>query len=171
MGPITASTSVDAPRERVFEFLADLANRPAFTDHFMRDFRLELLESSGVGAAARFRVEAPLNTIWMETVIDETDPPHMISERGQGGRLDRIPMFTAWEVVRGPGAVTTVSVAFWTEPDHPLDRIRERLGAGRWYRRRWSRALQRMRTLLEAERGSTERVGTAGGNRHPTGVR
>ena len=35
MGPISVKTPIDAPRERVYEFLCDLANRPSFTDHFV----------------------------------------------------------------------------------------------------------------------------------------
>ena len=86
---------IDAPRERVFAFLCDLANRPAFTDHFIAEFRLERLESSGVGAAARMRIEGSLK--WMETVIDEVEPPYRIRERGAGGRWDRVPATTVWE--------------------------------------------------------------------------
>ena len=64
---------IDAPRERVFDFLCDLANRPAFTDHFISQYRLERLESRGVGAAARLRVAR--RHVWMETVIVEVSPP------------------------------------------------------------------------------------------------
>ena len=50
MGPISVKTLIDAPRERVYEFLCDLANRPSFTDHFVSEFRLERLESSPAGS-------------------------------------------------------------------------------------------------------------------------
>ena len=83
MGPITVKTTIDSPRERVYEILCDLANRPAFTDHFVADYRLQRLDSSGVGAAARFRVTEP--GLWMETVIDEVSPPHRVHEQGAGG--------------------------------------------------------------------------------------
>lgn len=165
MGPISVKTLIDAPRERVFEFLCDLANRPAFTDHFIGEFRLERLQSSGVGAAARFRIDEP--GLWMETVIDEVSPPHRILERGQGGRLDRIPFLTSWELVEGPGPLTCeVTVRFWSEPSHLLDRLRERLGAERFYRRQWSIALSRLQELIESGRPA-ERVGVAGGARLP----
>lgn len=170
MRPVHASVAIDAPRERVFDFVVDLANRPAFTGHFKHEFRLEGLDSVGVDAAARFRVGAPFNSLWMETVIVEVEPPYLIVERGRCGRADRIPVVTSWELVTGPGALTTVSVAFWTEPSHPLDRIREHLGSAGFFRRQWQRALQRMRDLLESG-SEVERVGTAGANRHPTGVR
>ena len=40
MGPISAEIEIDVARERVFATLADLALRPAFTDHFLSGFRL-----------------------------------------------------------------------------------------------------------------------------------
>src|SRR4051794_16470966 len=132
MGPISVSTTIDTPRERIFDFLCDLANRPAFTDHFIREFRLERLESYGVGAAARMRVRRPRT--WMETMIDEVSPPYRIRERGKGGRLDRIPMATLWELVEAPaGRTSEVTLTFWTEPRQRFDRLRERLGAERVY--------------------------------------
>jgi uncharacterized protein YndB with AHSA1/START domain len=166
MGPVSASVAIELPRERVFEFLSDLANRAAFTDHFIEDLRLQRISSSGVGATARFRVEPPGARLWMETVIEELDPPHRIFERGRGGRLDRIPVFTVWELLSGPGARSEVRLSFWTEPSHPLDRLRERLGAERWYRRGWSRALERLKDVLESGR-PVDRVGVAGEDQIP----
>jgi Polyketide cyclase / dehydrase and lipid transport len=165
MGPISVKQMIDVPRERAFDFIADLANRPAFTDHFIREFRLERLQSSGVGAAARMRVPKP--EIWMETVIEELSRPYRIREGGRGGRLDRIPVATVWELVEGPVATTSeVTLSFWTEPQHPLDRVRERLGAERRYRRNWSLALGRLKEVLESGE-PIERVVVAGGARLP----
>lgn len=163
MRPIRRETTIDVPRERLFELLSDLANRPAFCDHFQRELRLERLQSTGVGAAARFRVEAPRAAVWMETVIEELEPPYRIYEGGHAGRLDRIPVFTVWELVEGAGETTEVAVSFWTQPSHPLDRLRERLGAQRWYRRQWERALRRLRELAELGE-PLRRVGVAGGS-------
>lgn len=164
MGPISVKKPIDAPRERVFEFLCDLANRPAITDHFAREFRLQRLESSGVGAAARFRVTGP--ALWMETVIEEVSPPHRILERGRGGRLDRIPIATSWEVVESGARGCEVTVTFQTEPSQALDRLRERLGAERFYRRQWSLALSRLKELMESGRPPS-RVVVAGADRQP----
>ena len=164
MGPISVKTPIDAPRESVYELLCDLANRPAFTDHFVSDYRLQRLESSGVGAAARFRIAGP--GLWMETVIDEVSPPHRIYERGAGGRWDRIPITTSWELIEpGPGGCE-VTLRFWTGPTHPLDRLREKLGAQRYYRRQWSIALSRLKQLSESGRPPA-RVGVAGADRLP----
>jgi Polyketide cyclase / dehydrase and lipid transport len=165
MGPISVSSSIDAPREQVFAFISDLANRPAFTDHFLSDFRLQRFESAGVGAAARMRVAKP--GLWMETVVVESDPPYRIMERGKGGRSDRIPILTGWEVVEGPGSATSVvTVRFGTEPDNPVDRLGELRFGERFYRRQWSAALSRLKDVIESG-GPAERVGIAGGARLP----
>jgi hypothetical protein len=166
LGPIAASTVIDAPRERVFEFIADLANRRTFLDHMFSEFRLARLDSSGVGAAARFRSEAPLNGIWMETVIEGVEAPHVLRERGHGGRLDRIPNSTVWEVLEDAGSLSSVRVSFSTRPSHPLDRLRESFGAAFWYRRQWARAMRRLREALEADR-PPEPLVAAGGDRVP----
>jgi hypothetical protein len=165
MGPISVTGAIDVPREVVFDFVRDLANRPAFTDHFLRDFRLERFESAGVGASARMRIAKA--RLWMETLIVELDPPYRVMERGKGGRLDRIPILTAWEVVEGPAAATSeITVRFATEPAHPVDRLHELRFGERFYRRRWSTALSRLKDILESGR-HPERVAIAGGARMP----
>ncbi len=170
MGPVSASVSIDAPRESVIGLITDLGFRPGFTDHFIDEYRLERIEPEGVGAAARFRIEH--RGIWMETVIAEVDAPYRVLERGRGGRLDRVPISTAWELVEGPSADScTVTVTFVTEPqtlpDRAMDAGRGLRGAERWYRRQWKRALARLREL--AESGATpERVVVAGADRIPS---
>jgi uncharacterized protein YndB with AHSA1/START domain len=164
MGPISVTKPIDAPRERVFDFLCDLANRPAIVDHFMREFRLQRLESSGVGAAARFQIKGPAH--WMETVIEEISPPHRIVERGRGGRLDRIPVVTTWDLVESGARGCEVTLTFNTEPSRGLDRLREKLGAQRFYRRHWSVALSRLKEQMESG-GSPSRVVVAGADRQP----
>lgn len=149
MGPASAEIRIDAPRERVFEVVGDLALRPAFCGHFMEQFRLQRIDSTGTGAAARFWVAAPMFPIWMETVITELDPPHMVLERGRGSRLDRMPIGTAWELVPSGGSMTDVTVSFWTEPTHPLDKLKDRAAVMGWYERQWRRALARLRDLVE----------------------
>ena len=161
MGPISAETTIDAPRERVWAVLIDLGYRPAFCDHFQEEFRLERLEPVGVGASARFRVEAPRMKVWMDTVIEVADEPQQIFERGRGGRYDRIPIHTVWELADGAGRTTEAKVTFWTEPTNPFDRMRERGRPKRWFRRQWARALERLKELAETE-ATIEPVGVAG---------
>jgi uncharacterized protein YndB with AHSA1/START domain len=170
MGPIRAETEIDVPRERVFAAIADLAARPSFTDHFLSDFHLTRIESTGVGAGARFRAQAPLRSVWMDTAIVELDEPYRIVERGQGGRVNRIPTHTAWELKEGPGSLTSVRVSFWTEPGG-LDRGLELISAGSvWQERGWREALRRLRDALEGDAPEGERIAVAGGNRYATGI-
>lgn len=171
MGPIRAEVDVDVPRERIFELIGDLSERPSFTDHFLSGFHLTRIEPTGVGAGARFRVDAPLRKVWMDTTIVEQEAPFRIVERGAGGRANRIRTHTVWELTEGSGTLTTVRLVFWTEPSNPLDRALEVLSLGSvWQQRGWREALNRLRDLLESEAAPTERVLVAGGNRHATGV-
>lgn len=170
MGPISAEIEVDVPRERIFELLADLAARPSFTDHFLSDFHLTRLDARGEGAGARFRVDAPFRSPWMDTTIVELEAPFRVVERGQGGRVNRIPNHTAWELTGGAGSLTLVRFSHWTEPNH-LDRGLEVLSAGSiWQERSWRQALRRLRDNLEVERVEIDRVAVAGGNRYATGI-
>ncbi|HET8592406.1 MAG TPA: SRPBCC family protein [Solirubrobacterales bacterium] len=163
MGPISLTIPVDAPRERVFDLICDLSARPAWTDHFADEYRLERLPPRGRGAAARFRVGAPAGVRYMETVIAEAERPHRIVEHGRGGRLDRLPIRMVWELHEGP--TTNVTLTLWTEPANRVDRIRE-AGRSRWWRRRWAKALRRLRELVEAGI-EAPRAAAAGGDRLP----
>ena len=64
MGPVSAEVEIDVPRQQAFEAIADLALRPAFTDHFLSDFHLTRIESAGVGAGARFRFAVRPRAVW-----------------------------------------------------------------------------------------------------------
>jgi hypothetical protein len=165
MGPISVTKAIDAPREPIFDLLSDLADRPAFTDHFIGELRLERFESAGVGAAARMQIER--GGLWMETVIVEAERPYRILEQGKGGRLDRIPILTAWEIVEGPSAAgSVVTLRFGTEPSHPVDRMHELWRGERYFRRQWSTALTRLRDLIESGQPG-KRASIAGGARVP----
>jgi uncharacterized protein YndB with AHSA1/START domain len=171
MGPLSAEIEIDAPRERVFAAIADLARRPSFTDHFLSEFHLTRIESTGIGAGARFRVVSPLRSVWMDTAIAELAPPHRLVERGQGGRANRIPISTVWELTEGTGLLTRVRVSHWTDPSNPLDRTVELAAANSvWAQRGWREALRRLRDLLEEERLAPAPLAVAGGNAHATGI-
>jgi len=171
MGPVSAEVEIDVPRERAFETIGDLALRPSFTDHFLTDFHLTRIESSGVGAGARFRVALRPRRVWMDTVIVEAEAPRRIVERGRGGRGNRISANTAWELLEGPGSLITVRVSHWTEPSNPFDKALEALsGAAILQERAWREALRKLRDLLESGAPPPARVAVAGGNPHATGV-
>jgi uncharacterized protein YndB with AHSA1/START domain len=171
VGPVSAEIEIDVPRERVFEAISDLARRPSFTDHFLTGFHLTRIEPRGVGAGARFRVASPLRKVWMDTAIVELEPPHKLVERGRGGRANRIPATTVWELTEGTGSLTRVRVSHWTEPPNPLDRALE-VGAANSAsaQRGWRTALQRLREQLESGEAMPVPVAVAGGNPHATGI-
>lgn len=150
MGPLSAEITIDAPRERVFAIVSDLSMRPSFCDHFQQQFRLQRIDPTGVGAAARFQLGARRFPIWIETVIAELEPPHLVLERGRGSRLDRMAIGTAWELVPNGGTMTDLTVSFWTEPTHPIDKTKDGLLGSGWHRRQWGRALKRLRELAES---------------------
>jgi uncharacterized protein YndB with AHSA1/START domain len=171
MGPVSAEIEIDVPRQRAFEAIADLSLRPAFADHFLTDFHLTRIEATGVGAGARFRIAVWPRAVWMDTTIAESDGPHRLVEHGRGGRLNRIPSTTLWELTEGPGSLTKVRVSYWTEPSNPIDRALELLsGASIPYERRWREALRRLRDQLESGEPAQHRLALAGGNRHATGI-
>lgn len=170
MGPISTEIEIDLPREEVFAVLADLSQRPSFTDHFLTGFHLLRIDPVGTGAGARFRAKGPLRSVWMDTTIVSLEEPFQIIEQGCGGRTNRIPNHTVWELTEAPGGLTRVRVSHWSEPGH-LDRGLELLSAGsHWQARGWREALRRLRDRLESERPRAERVAIAGGNRFATGI-
>jgi hypothetical protein len=171
MGPLSAEVEIDSSREDAFEFVGDLANRPSFTDHFISDFHLSRIESAGVGAGARYRIYAPPQAFWVDTTIEKLEAPHRISERGHGGRGNRIPCATEWEFIEGPGPLITARVVYWTEATHPVDRVKEVLGgASIWYEKDWRIAMRRLRDQLESGAPAAQRAGVGGGNRLATGI-
>jgi uncharacterized protein YndB with AHSA1/START domain len=171
MGPVSAEIDIDGPRSRVFGAIVDLARRPFFTDHFISDLHLTRIDSSGIGAGARFRFQLPPRAVWMDTTIVEAEEPHRVVEHGSGGRSNRIPSTTVWEILEGPGLLTRVRVSYWTEPEQPSDRLIDRLGgASIWYERGWRESLRKLRDQLESEAFKVERIGLAGGNPHATGI-
>jgi uncharacterized protein YndB with AHSA1/START domain len=171
MGPIRAEVEIDAPRERIFELIDDLSLRPSFTDHFLSDFHLTRIDPRGVGAGARFRVDAPLRKIWGDTTIVEQEEDAKIVEAGSGGRANRIRTHTVWELTGGTGRLTALTVVHWTEPTNPLDRALEVASGGSfWQERAWREALCRLREMIESDRPVGERIAVAGGNRYATGI-
>jgi uncharacterized protein YndB with AHSA1/START domain len=171
MGPASAEIEVDVPREQAFAALTDMARRPSFTDHFLTGFHLTRIDPVGVGAGARFRIKAPLRSVWMDSAIVEAAAPHKIVEKGSGGRANRIPNRIVWEVTERAGGLSHIHVSHWTEPSNPVDKLLETVsGNSVALERGWRQALRRLRDQLESERPGGERVTLAGGNRYATGI-
>ena len=117
MDPFTVSTTIDKPREQVFEYLADIANHPEFTDHYLVDWRLTRVDSYGTGAGARFRIKAPLNRFaWADITLAELQPPFRIVEHGRGGKFNRIRMLGTYTLSPGPSGTTKVEYSLETVP-------------------------------------------------------
>ncbi|MFN8175404.1 MAG: SRPBCC family protein [Solirubrobacteraceae bacterium] len=164
MDPVTVSTTIARPREEVFDYLADAANLPEFTDHFLHDFHLTRVDSVGRGAGARFRVARRLDRFgWGEMTYAEVEAPHLIVARGRGGKMNRIRSVSRWELSPAPGGTTRVDWTYETRPPLVSDRIMESLGARGWTRRRHRKALRRLRSILEEDRDRGARATVAAG--------
>ena len=148
MRPVTVSTVISAPREQVFDFVSDLAGRPAYTDHFMRDYRLARANPVGEGAAARFLLKAPFAKEYAELHVREADRPRRIVEDVRYGRRGRNRSVAVYEFVPEAGGATRVELTTFSEPATPVDRVKE-IGAARWMRRKTKKALERLRMIFE----------------------
>jgi uncharacterized protein YndB with AHSA1/START domain len=163
MRPIAVSRTVDAPRERVFEYLTDIANHAEFSDHFLHDFRLERLDSTGLGASASWRMSFPLARLWGDAAITEIDPPHRIVLQGRSGRLGRIKTRAEYRMVPIEHGMTRVEYRFESESGNAVDRFKEALGMRGWLRRKSRTALGRMARALEEGTASAHAVRPAAG--------
>ena len=145
---MTVETVISAPREQVFDFLGDLANHVAFTDHFLSEFRLARVNSVGPGAAARFRLENPGPKQWAEVQITVFERPRRIVEEGKSGRFLRNKFWTVWDL-SPEGQGTRVELTFAMEPATRWDAFKESLGGRSWVKRQHKVALARLRKVFE----------------------
>jgi uncharacterized protein YndB with AHSA1/START domain len=162
--PVTVSTTISAPRERVFDYLQDIANHSEFTDHFIVDWHLTRIDSVGRGAGARFRVKAPGNRFsWGDATFIEVERPHRIVEAGRAGKNNRIRTLGTYDLATAASGTTRVRFTLETLPATLSDRLMESFGARGWLKRKNARALRRLRAIIERgeERGS--RVTVAAG--------
>lgn len=139
---------IDAPREQVFDYLADMANHADFNDHYLKQFRLGRLDSYGLGASARYLVKAPLHKTWAEAQFTELVRPQLIVEEGRMGRIGRSRARTAFTLKVAAIGMTEVELEVTTEPGTRLDAMLESSGRG-WLARQLRKALRRMRDYIE----------------------
>jgi uncharacterized protein YndB with AHSA1/START domain len=159
---VTVSTVISAPRERIFDFVCDLAGRPAYTDHYMRDYRLARVDPVGVGAAARFLLRAPFAKEYAELAIKEADRPRRIVEEIRLGRRGRNRAVAVYEFLQEGGGLTRVELTTYGEPATPVDRVKQ-IGAAGWMRRQTKQALERLRLIFEdPPKGELKRATIAG---------
>jgi uncharacterized protein YndB with AHSA1/START domain len=171
MDPVTVSIIVSAPRERVFDYLQDIANHPQFTDHYLVDWHLTRLDSVGRGAGARFRVTAPRNRFsWGDVTFAQVERPHRIVEVGRTGKNNRIRTLGVYELDPAAAGSTRVRFTIETVPVTLSDKLMEGLGGRGWIRRKNQKAMHRLRGIMEdgegvvaGKNGVGRRVTVAGG--------
>src|SRR3954468_14993897 len=163
MLPVTAQASISASREELYDYIVDLALRPAWCDHYLKDYRLVSPRSRGVGAGARYLIDAPLSRLYMEVTIVEAESPRRIVERAHGGRNLRTKGGVKWELTRAGSGLTRVETTYWHEAGTPREAFKQSLGMERWMRRQMRTSLGRLRLIFEE--GTSEplaRVSVAG---------
>jgi uncharacterized protein YndB with AHSA1/START domain len=160
--PVELTITIDRPREEVFEYLADIANHPEFTDHYLKEWHLTRVDSYGRGAGARYRMDAPLQRFaWGDLTFVAVEPPRRIVAVGRGGKYNRIKTFASWTLEPASGG-TRLEFVFETEPALPTDRLIESLGFRGWFKRKSNKALRRLRRILEDNEGRGTRATVAG---------
>lgn len=158
MRPVTVHTTISAPREEIFDFVADLSLRPAWGDHYLDEYRLARANPRGEGAAARFRLNLPLAREWAGLEIKRADRPRRIVEEGGFGRLGRSKLVSVYEFIPEAAGTTRVELTTFSEPGKAIDRLKHAASTGRM--RRWSKkSLTRLRKIFE-ERPDGELVRT-----------
>jgi uncharacterized protein YndB with AHSA1/START domain len=144
---VTVHATISAPREQIYDFVVDLAGRPAFSDHYIKDFRLARVQAVGLGAAARFK----LRNQWAELSIREADRPRRIVEELRWGRRGRNRALVVWDFSREAGGATRVDLSTLSEPATVVDRLNE-IGAAGFIKRNSKTALERLRMIFEETR-------------------
>jgi hypothetical protein len=148
MREVTVWAVISAPREAVFDFVCDLAARPSYTDHYLDDYRLARVQPIGVGAAARFKLDAPLANEYAELTITKADRPRQIIEEIRYGRRGRNRSVAVYDFTRESAHVTRVELTTFSEPATMVDRFKE-IGAAGWVRRKTRKSLDRLRMIFE----------------------
>jgi uncharacterized protein YndB with AHSA1/START domain len=156
------SITIDAPRERVFDYLADIANHIEFSDHYLKDFHLERLDSRGIGAAARFKIAFGAS-LWGESVIAELERPYRIVLDGQAGRLGREKSRAVYTLTAHGQDRTQLEYEFASTPGTMLDGLRAALGGRAWLKHQTGRALRRLAAVLEEGQPAAHAAGVAPG--------
>ncbi|NLT06201.1 MAG: SRPBCC family protein [Solirubrobacterales bacterium] len=162
MRQVTVKTVISAPREEIFDFVADLSKRPSYCDHYQRHYRLARANPVGLGAAARFQLRLPLAREWAEIDIRVCDRPRRIVEEGPIGRLGRSRLVAVYDFVPEAAGTTRVELTVYAEQRHFVDKIKH-FGASGSIRRRSAKALRRLRDLFEEGRAADVQGATVAG--------
>jgi Polyketide cyclase / dehydrase and lipid transport len=162
--PVALDTHISAPREEVFDLVADMAARPAWNDHFQGEFHLTRPRTSSRGSAARYRTDPPFQSqLYSDLAIVELDRPRRLVEEGVQGRLNRGRVQLVWDFEKEGPSLTHVELELRTEPGGRLQGMAESLGARGYYKRQYATALERLRLIFEERpEGELARATVAG---------
>jgi uncharacterized protein YndB with AHSA1/START domain len=161
MDPVTAHVLIDRPREQVFDYLADIANHPEFSDHYLTEWRLTRIDSVGRGAGARFKMDTRDRFAYGDMTFIEVERPYKIVAAGRSGKFNRNKTWTTWTLSPSGGA-TRVEVSTESVPALPTDKFIEAVTRRRgWTKRGLGKALRRMQSILEEDidRGKRATIG------------
>lgn len=129
------------PRERVFEFLADLNNHWLLADRFIEMVRLD---DSGTGGRVRLRGPLGLRRT-ATTQVDELEEPDFV--RGSAGIGDTTHGTVCWTLDETAGG-TLVTLDVRAERLSRMDALLLRMGGRRWLRGVFGRILVRLEERL-----------------------
>jgi hypothetical protein len=169
MNPVQLEVAIDRPPSEVIAYLGDIANWPEFLDHFTYGWHLTREDSWGGGAGARFRIRRRLDRFGFAdlTFAEFSSARGHILARGRSGKFNR----TRWIVrieVDEEGGGSRVRLTVDTQPGLPTDRLMEAVtGTHGFHKRRWNKALRRLRSILEDDEERGTRATIAGGPRKP----
>ena len=160
MRQVSVSVFISAPRERIYDFVVDLAARPAFTDHYLGDLRPGPGQLVRQGRRGPLRAQPAASSERGELAIVEADRPRRIVEEGRLGRLGRSRFVAVYEFTPEAGG-TRVELTTLSDPVG-FDRVRQ-AGVHRWMRRKTMTSLKRLRAIFEdPPKGELARVTVAG---------
>ena len=171
MDPVTLSTTIARPREEVFEYLADVANHAEFTDHCLVDWHLTREDSYGRGAGGRFRTKSRFDRFsYGDLTLAE-----VAAARADRRRPAAPGASTACARARSGASRRTARARTrveFTDRDDARDALRSRrwrscCGVRASTTRCHRKALDRLRSILEAGDQRGARTSVSGGARKP----
>lgn len=165
MDPVTNDVVISRPVAEVYAYLLDISNHPEFTDHFTQEWHLTREDSVGRGAGARWKLKQRFNQYaWVDGTIIDVVPDHRIVIAGRTGKFNRVRVVQVFELEPTATTSTRLTHSYETQKKLPSDRSSERRG---YQKRSWSKALRRLRSILEEDRDRGRRASIAGGPRKP----
>ena len=151
MKPVVVSTTIDRPRDEVYDLLDDISAHEAFTDHFLVDWRLTRDNPRGAGAGVRVKGTVGPHRETVITVI--ASAPDRIVEQGRSGKDLKRRTTGTYTLAGTEGGSTDVTFTLEIEPAGLGDRLQGPL-ARAYLRKQNARAMERLRELMEARKAT-----------------